>query len=104
MQQGRGSAVCEGSGCDGVKEKKAHVGPSQKGEQFAAGDKVHDHVEVCCILEATPQIDYERMLHSEQHLLLVVCVVDLLGLDDLFLLKHFDGIEPEIMFAPDCLQ
>jgi hypothetical protein len=55
-------------------------------------------------LEATPQIDYERILHSEQHLLLVVRVIDLLGLDDLILLKHFDGIKPEIMFAPDCRQ
>ena len=52
-------------------------------------------------MEATPQIDYERMLYGEQHLLLIVCVVNLLGLDDLFLLKHFDGIKPEIVFAPD---
>jgi hypothetical protein len=44
------------------------------------------------------------MLYSEQHLLLVVCVVDLLRLDDFFLLEYFDGIKPEIMFAPDCQQ
>jgi hypothetical protein len=53
-------------------------------------------------LEATPQIDYERMLYSKEHVLFVVGVIDLLGLDDLFLLKHFDGIKPEIVFAPDC--
>ena len=83
------------------KGKKAHVGSSQKSEQLATGNEVHDHVEVCCVLEATPQIDYERMLYSEQHLLFVVCVINLLGLDDLFLLEHFDGIKPEIVFAPD---
>lgn len=68
------------------KGKKAHVGSSQKSEQFATGYKVHDHVEVCCILKAPPQIDYERILYSEKHFLLVVRVIDLLGLDDLFLL------------------
>jgi hypothetical protein len=41
------------------------------------------------------------MLYSKQHLLFVICVINLLGLDDLFLLKHFDGIEAEIVFAPD---
>ena len=85
-----------------AKGKKAHVRSSQESEQLATGYEVHDHVEVCCILEATPQIDYEWMLYSEQHLLLIVCVVNLLGLDDLFLLEHFDGIKPEIVFAPDC--
>jgi len=41
------------------------------------------------------------MLYSEQHLLFIVRVIDLLRLDDLFLLKDFDGIKPEVMFAPD---
>jgi hypothetical protein len=42
------------------------------------------------------------MLHGEQHLLFIVCVIDLLRLDDLFLLKDLDGIEPEVVFAPNC--
>jgi hypothetical protein len=29
-------------------------------------------------------------------------MVDLLRLDDLFLLQDFDGIEAEVVFAPDC--
>jgi hypothetical protein len=66
------------------------------------GNEIHDHVKVCCVLEAAPQINYEWMLYSEQHLLFIVRVIDLLRLDDLFLLKDFDGIKPEVMFAPDC--
>jgi hypothetical protein len=42
------------------------------------------------------------MLHSEEHLLFIVCMVDLLRLDDLFLLQDLDGIEAEVMFASDC--
>jgi len=57
---------------------RTHVGSPQKGEQFATGNEVHDHVEVCCVLEAAPQINNERMLHSEQHLLFIICVIDLL--------------------------
>jgi len=42
------------------------------------------------------------MLYGEEHLLFVVRVIDLLRLDDLFLMKHFDGVKPEVMFAPNC--
>ena len=42
------------------------------------------------------------MLHREQHLLFIVCVIDLLRLDDLFLVEDFDGVKPEVVFAPDC--
>jgi len=41
------------------------------------------------------------MLYGEEHLLFVVRVIDLLRLDDLFLMKNFDGIKPEVMFAPN---
>jgi hypothetical protein len=53
-------------------------------------------------LEAAPQIDDEWMLHSKQHLLLIIRVIDLLRLDDLFLVKDLDGVKPEVVFASDC--
>ena len=36
------------------KKKQAHVGSAQKREQFPAGDEVHNHVQVCRVLEAAP--------------------------------------------------
>lgn len=60
------------------RKRQAHVGSPQKGEQFATGNEVHDHVKVCRVLEAAPQINNEGMLYSEQHLLFIVCVIDLL--------------------------
>ena len=35
-------------------------------------------------------------------MLFIVCVIDLLRLDDLFFVKDFDGVKPEVVFAPDC--
>jgi hypothetical protein len=41
------------------------------------------------------------VLHSKQHLLFIVGVIDLFRLDDLLLLQDFDGVKPEIMFTPN---
>jgi hypothetical protein len=41
------------------------------------------------------------VLHSKEHLLFVVRVIDLLRLDNLFLMQDFDGVKPEIMFTPN---
>lgn len=39
----------------GAKRKKeAHIGSAQKSEEFSTGDEVHNHVEVCRVLEAAP--------------------------------------------------
>lgn len=41
------------------------------------------------------------MLHSRQHLSLVVGMLDLLHLDNLGFLQHLDGIKAAVVFRPD---
>ena len=72
---------------------------AQQAEQLAALDKVHDHVQVLAVLEGAPEGDEERVLDLLQHAALVVCVLDLLHLDHLRLLEHFDGVEALVVLG-----
>lgn len=74
---------------------------SQQAEELAALDKVHDHVEVLGVLEGAPEGDQEGMLDLLQHAALVVCVLDLLHLDDLGLFQHLDGVEALVVLGLD---
>jgi hypothetical protein len=79
-----------------------HVGAAEEGEELAAGDKVHDHIEVGRILEAAPEVDDNWVLHALKHVLLVVRVRDLLESHDLLLAQDLDRIVPEVVLAPYC--
>lgn len=83
---------------DGVGEA---LGLAQQAEELAALDKVHDHVEVLCVLEGAPQGDEEGVLDLLQHAALVVGVLDLLHLDDLGLLQDLDGVEALVVLGLD---
>ena len=76
-----------------------HVRSPQEREELAAGHKVHDHVQICGVLECAPEIDDERMLHRLEHHLFVAGVRLLLHAHDLFLAQHLDGVEPQVVFA-----
>ena len=77
------------------------LGFPQQAEQLSALDKVHDHVEVLGVLKSAPQRDEKRMLDLLEHAALVVCVLDLLHLDDLGLFEHLDGIEALVVLGLD---
>ena len=53
-------------------------------------------------MEATPQIDDERMLNALEHVLLVVGVLNLFEANDFFLAQDFDRVVPQIMVASHC--
>lgn len=72
---------------------------AQQAKQLAALDKVHDHVQILRVLKGAPERDEERVLDLLQHAALVVGVLDLLHLDDLRLLQHFDGVEALVVLA-----
>jgi hypothetical protein len=97
--------VVEGEGDFGGVELGDGVGEAlrlaQQAEQLAALNKVHDHVQVLRVLERAPQGDEEGVLDLLQHAALVVGVLDLLHLDDLGLLEHFDGVEALVVLALD---
>ena len=76
-----------------------HIRPSQKSEQFASRDEIHDHIQIRRILERAPEVNNKRVLHGSEHLLFIVRVLNLLRFNDLVLIQDFHCVEAEIMFA-----
>lgn len=87
------------SGRNGAGRRAAYPGLSQEGEELAALDKVHDHVEVSAVGKGAPESDDEGMLDVGEHAALVVGVLDLLHLDHLGLFEHLDGIVALVVFG-----
>ena len=69
-----------------------HLRFSEKAEQFASLDKVHNHIKVLGILKSAPERNEEWMFDSLEHFSLIVCMLNLLHLDHLLLLQDLDGI------------
>lgn len=74
---------------------------AEKTEQLSACDKVHDHVQVADVLEGAPEVDEEWVTDADEHLTLRVGVLDLLHLDDLFLVEDLDGVESTVVARAD---
>ena len=77
-----------------------YVRSSEKCEQFAARNEIHDHVEIGRILEGAPEIYDERMLNSLEHMLFIIRMFNLLQSDDFLFAEHFDGVESQVVFTP----
>lgn len=82
-------------------EKETYLRFSQQAEQLTTFDEIHNHVQVLRILECSPQGDKERVFDLLQHAALVIGVFDLLHLDHLGLLEHFDSIEALVVLGLD---
>lgn len=64
--------------------------------EITAGDILHDKVDPCLGLETGVQVEEERMallVGNEEHSFLRLGRLDLIILDDEFLLQHFDSIQ-----------
>lgn len=72
---------------------------SEQAEKLSTCHKVHDHVEVVDVLECSPQVDKEGVPDADQHLSFRICVLNLLHLDNLFLIENLDSIESAIVFG-----
>lgn len=71
----------------------------QQTKQLSPLNKIHHHVQVLAILPRAPQRDQEGVATALQHPPLVIRVLDLLHLDHLRFLQHFDGVEALVVFA-----
>lgn len=72
---------------------------AQQAEQLSSLDEVHNHVEILRVLESAPECDEEGVLDFLQHPALIICVLNLLHLDNLCLFQHLDGIEALVMLG-----
>jgi hypothetical protein len=84
-----------------VRKDPTHLRLAQQREEFAAGDKVHDHVEIARVGKRAPEVDEERVPDTDEHLALRVGVLDLLHADNLLLAEHLDGVEAAVVARLD---
>jgi hypothetical protein len=74
---------------------------AKEGEELAARDEVHDHVQVLRVLKRPPQVDQERVSYSLEHLTFRVGVLDLLHLDNALLRENLDRIRAVVVLRTD---
>jgi hypothetical protein len=75
---------------------------SDKRKQFPARDKIHNKIQITCVLESAPEVDNEGVSDGEQDVLLVVpelyhTLRDYPGLAD-----NFDSVVTSIVVALRC--
>lgn len=90
------------NGWEGDNTGGTDIRPPQEGEEFPSGYIVHYHVEIGVILESAPEVYDKGMLNGFQDCLFIVCVLDLLCLDNLFFAQDFDGVKAKVVLAAYC--
>lgn len=86
---------------EGREEKVTNLTLAKKGEELAARDEIHHHVEVLRVLERAPEVDEERVSYPLEHLSLRVGMLDLLHLDDAFFRENLDRVRAVVVLRAD---